>query len=392
MHLCILIEAWKPVWAGGQIHVWELCTRLVQDFDCEVDLFVMNLAGKVNGKAEQDKNTEFPMEETHCNGKLRIFRVGEKCSQDFFSRIKWGRKLQKVILEKHREKPYDLIHAMANFPGWPGKKLSKKLKIPLVFTVHGSGLEAIKDMYGSGLKSKFIYFTESYLQTKITYNHEITVDSSFLRFPNRNKKITVIPNGVTLEKFDSVKIERSSFFKILWVGRLHPQKGLTYLLEALAKIKEELEKKKVEVHLIGGGELEEELKEKAERLELGKIVKLRGKIYGEELIKEYISSHLFVLPSLYEGQPLTLLEAWAAKLPVIVTDVGGNKDFVVEGENGSLIPAKDVEKLAQTILSAVNNSSLSEMGNKGYQLVKENYTWEKMAEKTYGVYGEVLKK
>lgn len=380
----MLIEAWKPVWAGGQIHVWELCTRLVEKHNCTIDLFVMNLAGK--------EREEFPGEEEHLDGKLRIFRIGKKCSQDFFSRIKWGRALQKVIPKKHRNKPYDLIHAMANFPGWPGKKLSKKLKIPLVFTVHGSGLEAIKDMYGSGLKSKFIYFTENYLQTKIEYDHEITVDGSFLRFPNRNKKITVIPNGVTLEKFDSVKVDKAPFPKILWVGRLHPQKGLTYLLDALAQIKAELEQKKVEVHLVGGGELEKELKEKVERLELGKIVKLRGKIYGEELIKEYKSSHLFVLPSLYEGQPLTLLEAWAAKLPVIVTDVGGNKDFVVEGENGSLIPAKDVEKLAQTILLAVNNHSLLEMGNKGYQLVKENYTWEKMAEKTYGVYDDVVKK
>ncbi|MEK6845589.1 MAG: glycosyltransferase family 4 protein, partial [Nanoarchaeota archaeon] len=341
MRICMLIEAWKPVWAGGQIHVWELCTRLVRDFDCEVDLFVMNLKGK-------DDAEKFPEEENHCNGKLRIFRIGKKCSQDFISRIKWGRTLQTVIPEKHRDKPYDLIHAMANFPGWPGKKLSKKLKIPLIFTVHGSGLEAIKDMYGSGLKSKFIYFTENYLQTKIEYEHEITVDSSFLRFPNRNKKITVIPNGVNLEKFDSVKLERSSFFKILWVGRLHPQKGLTYLLDALSHIKAELEQKRVEVHLIGGGELEEELREKAVKLELSSIVKFRGKVYGEELIKEYKSAHLFVLPSLYEGQPLTLLEAWAAKLPVIVTDVGGNRDFVVEGENGYLIPAKDVNIIKES--------------------------------------------
>lgn len=390
MRIVMLIEAWKPIWAGGQVHVWELCQRLTEKHNCEVDLFVMNL----HDSTKKDKAEDYPSQEEHFSRKLKIFRVGKSCSLDFLSRIRWGREVIKIISQKHQQEPYHLIHAMANFPGWPGKKLSQKLRIPMVYTVHGSGLQAITEMYGKGIKSKFIYQTEKHLQTKIKYDYEITVDSSFLQYPNVNKKVIVIPNGVNIDKFDLISVDKSKNFKIIWVGRMHPQKGLTYLLDALALTKEELERKKVEMHLIGSGEIEEELKEKCAKLGLGEIVKFRGKVYGNELIKEYKSSHLFVLPSLYEGQPLTLLEAWAAKLPVIVTAVGGNKDFVVEGENGYIVPAKDTKVLADTLLKFINdkkgNRKQDEMGERGYRLVKNNYTWDKMAEKTLEIYQRVV--
>jgi len=377
MRIAMLIEAWEPVWAGGQVHVWELCNGLVNDYGCEVDLFVMNLPPK-------EKDQEYPDKESHLNGKFNIFRVGEKTPAFLIPRMKWGRKVIKLILEKNKEKKYDLIHAHANFPGFPAKIISRKLNIPIVYTVHGCGLESIKDMYGKGIKSSILYWSERFLQTKIRYDAEITVDSSFLKYKNVNKNIMVIPNGADIEKFDQVKVNKSKIFKIIFVGRIHPQKGLTYLLDALSLIKKEMVD--VEFHLIGSGELEAELQNKSRRLGLDKIVKFRGKIYGEEVIKEFKSSHLFILPSLYEGQPLTMLEAWAAKLPVLVTDVGGNKDFVVEGENGYLVPAKDKKAIAQALLKAVNFSELEVMGRKGYELVKNNYTWDKMVEKTFEVY------
>ena len=386
MRIAMLIEAWKPVWAGGQIHVWELCKRLTENHGCEVDLFVMNL----KESTKKDKLEDYPSTEEHFFGKLRIFRVGKPCSSDFLSRIKWGREVIKLISQKHQEEHYSLIHAMANFPGWPGKKLSSRLKIPIVYTVHGSGLQAIKDMYGKGIKSTLVYLTEKYLQTKIKYDYEITVDSSFLQYPNVNKNVVVIPNGADVDKFDQVNVPKSNNFKIIWVGRFHPQKGLTYLLDALNLIKIQLKENRVEINLIGFGEIESELKDKSRKLGLEEIVKFRGKIFGEEVIKEFKSSHLFVLPSLYEGQPLTLLEAWAAKLPVLVTDVGGNKDFVIEEENGYIVPAKDANALAQALLNAISNNQLENMGKSGHNLVKSKYTWDNMAKETLKVYSSVL--
>lgn len=385
MRIAILIEAWKPVWAGGQVHVWELCKNLINNYDCEIDLFVMNLKGN-------DEKEVYPQQEEHFSSKLRIFRIGKPCSQILIPRIKWTKEVVRVIQQKHSEKPYDLIHAHANIPGFPGKILSTKLNLPIIYTVHGSGIQSIKDMYGENIKSYIFAKTEQYVQTRIKYDAQITVDSSFLKYKNINQNIHVIPNGVNLEKFDQIKIKKSKKFKIIFVGRLHPQKGLTYLLDAVSLIKDKKEMKNVEINLIGSGELEEVLKQKSKVLGLDHIFKFRGKIYGKETIEEFKSSHLFILPSLYEGQPLTLLEAWAAKLPVLVTDVGGNKDFVVNEENGYLIPAKDINILADTLLKAINNKTLNKMGERGYKLVKENYSWDKMTEKTYRVYEKLIKK
>jgi len=379
MKICMLIDSWKPIWGGGQAHVWELGKRLVQNHGCLVDLLVMNIKGNNDKKVEK-----------YFNNKLRIFKIGKVSNFNFISRLGWCCGVIKAIKKINKKRNYDVIHAHANLAGLPAKIAGRMIGVPVIYTVHGCGLEAIKDMYGSGLRSYFLYKVENFLQTKIKYDCEITVDRSFLKYRNRNKNIKVIPNGVDIEKFDRVKIKKSKKFKIIFVGRLHPQKGLTYLLDALDLVKDKL--KNVEVHIIGDGELKEELKAKSKKLGLDGVVKFRGKIYGDELIKEYKSSHLFVLPSLYEGQPLTLLEAWAAKLPVIVTDVGGNRDFVVEGENGHILPPKDINKLAKTLLNTINDKSFKKLGGGGYRMIKEKNDWRYVTKNTSEVYCSITSK
>jgi len=76
-----------------------------------------------------------------------------------------------------------------------------------------------------------------------------------------------------------------------------------------------------------------------EKYKLEKYFVFKGKLFGDDLISEYKRNHVFVLPSLAEGQPLTLLEAMASKLPVIVTDVGDNSYFVKNHENGYILPS-----------------------------------------------------
>ncbi len=374
----MLIEAWKPIWGGGQAHVWELANALVKNHECKVDIFVMDIKGSDEKKYQE-----------YFNGKLRIFRVGNKTRFNFIDRINWCYKIKKLIQLEHKKETYNLIHAHANLPGWPAKKIGKKLNLPIVYTVHGCGVKSIKDMYKNPIISTVLYWFENYLQTKIKYDYEITVDKSFLEYKNKNKQLSIIPNGASVEKFDKIKSSKSKNFKIIFVGRLHPQKGLSYLIKATNLIRKELGNS--EIHLVGGGPEEKELKELTSKLKLHNIIKFRGKIYGDDLVKEYKSANLFVLPSLYEGQPLTLLEAWGAKLPVIVTNVGGNEDFIEEGKNGYMIDAKNIKTLSETLIKAKKNKNLAKMGLEGYKLVKEKYSWNQTAKKTFKIYNKVLK-
>jgi glycosyltransferase involved in cell wall biosynthesis len=294
------------------------------------------------------------------------------------------------VVNEASKKKYDIVHAHANLPGIPGKIIAKKLGIPVIYTVHGSGIEAVKEMYGS-LNGSLLYLIETLVQRKIEYNKEISVDSRFLRYKNVNKGISVIPNGVEIKKFDSISVKKSSKFKIIFVGRLHPQKGVKYLIEAVSKIKDKINN--VEISIVGSGEEEQRLKKLSKNLGVSDIVKFKGKLFGGDLIKEYKSSNLFVLPSLYEGQPLTLLEAWAAKLPVLVTNTGDNDKFVKNGINGFIVPPKNVSLLSINLLKIIgyNKTNLTKMGLNGYRLVKDNYTWDKMVEKVNKVYENARK-
>ncbi|MDR3583410.1 MAG: glycosyltransferase family 4 protein [Candidatus Pacebacteria bacterium] len=381
MRIAMISEVWEPIWGGGQAHVLELSKKLVANHGCEIDIFTMNFLDE-NGNS-QPKISELK------NGKIRIIRTGKIRSFNFRDRIFWMFELVRAVKKNHRERKYDVIHAHANLPGIPGKILSELLKIPVIYTVHGSGVESMYSMYGKNIKSFIMLQLEDFLHRKIKYSKEISVDRRILKSKNRNKNVSVISNGVDMEKYDSISWPEVNVFKIIFVGRLHTQKGIDYLLDAINKIKKKLPLT-CELHIIGDGELKHHLENKIKKYGIEKIVKLRGKISGMKLVNEYKSSQLFILPSLFEGQPLTLLEAWASRLPVIVTDVGDNKFFVQDGVNGYIIPPQDTDILSQQILEAMKNPNLKELGENGYALVKEKYNWENVAKKTYGIYTQII--
>jgi len=117
-----------------------------------------------------------------------------------------------------------------------------------------------------------------------------------------------------------------------------------------------------------------------------------GALTGKSLIKAYKRSHVFVLPSLAEGQPITLLEAWAAKLPVVVTTVGDNPLMVKDGVNGYLIEPNNVAQLTNAILKVFRARTKDvAMGEAGYKLVRKCFSWEMVADQTWDVYQEVLR-
>ncbi len=260
-----------------------------------------------------------------------------------------------------REWKIDLIHAHAYWPGLPGKILALLLRIPIVFTVHGSNLLDLKE-------KSFRAWLEKIILTQIRYDQVISVSRHFLQYKNVNKNIKVIANGVDVNKF-KIKIEiknlKNKKSTILFVGRDDPIKGLRYLKQAMIEIKQKMPQ--TELKIIQKG------------------------YSRQELINEYLKADVFVLPSLSEGQPLTLLEAWAAKLPVVVTNVGDNHKFVKNGHNGYLVKPKHVKGLAEAIVKVLKDKNRDKLGKQGYQLVKQKYSWEKCAQQTYEIYQKIIK-
>ena len=377
LRVCMLIDSWTPIYGGAQVHVWELSQRLVENHNCLVDIYTRKLTS--DSQKKYDKN------ESHLDGRLNIYRTGFPIQK----KNPFGKIVYALILPFNVKADYDIIHAHSYSSIWAAKIIKNILRKPLVYTIHGIDLKVLKEK-SRRYVPRIRLFMEDFTLFHFKYGCEISVDHSVKEYKNANKNVEVIPNGVDTSKFDIIETKKSDKFRILFVGKFSEQKGLTYLIESAVEV---LKKNpEAEFHLIGTGPLEDEIKAEIENKGLTKNFKLRGEIFGEELILEYKAADVFVLPSIYEGQPLTILEAWAAKLPVIATNVGGNKEFIRDGVNGYLVEAKNAKKLSEAIIKLMESGNREQIGESGYELVKEHYSWDRMAEKTYNVYRKLVEK
>ena len=121
-------------------------------------------------------------------------------------------------------------------------------------------------------------------------------------------------------------------------------------------------------------------------------ITFKGKLSTRELIKEYKSSNLYVLSSRTEGDSLTIKEAWAAHLPIIATRCNAPEYYVEDGVDGWLVEKENAGVLSEKIAEVLkmNASKRHEVGNKGYEKVKKQFTWDIAAKKTDAVYRHIL--
>lgn len=374
----MLIDGWKPIFGGGQNHVWEICKRLVEDHDCMIDLYVRSLKDK-DGK-------KFNKNERYFGGKLKIIRVGPAFRfYNVFGRICYIFLTPFCIKDE-----YDIIHAHAYLSAFPAKILKFLIKKPVVLTVHGTGSHIMDELSSNKVGCIIKKFVEDLILFKMKYDLEITVSRDFMRFNNLNMPY-YIPNGVNIKDFDKTVIKKDpGCFKLIFVGRFCKQKGLIYLFKAMKSVVKK--DKNIKLYMVGDGEDKEMLQNYIKNNNLKNNIIFCGKLFGSELIKEYKTSHLFVLPSIFEGQPLTILEAWAAKLPVLVTSVGDNPYIIKEGINGFLIKSKDEDILSKMIIKASKMNNLKKLGLEGYKELRKNFTWRLVANKLFKKYEELLKK
>jgi len=180
----------------------------------------------------------------------------------------------------------------------------------------------------------------------------------------------------------------------VFVGAICRDKGAYDLLDAAQTV---LQKRPdIRFRLIGPGRFPGEwdgvLRER-EKMGLTEKVEMPGAMSGQALADAYTSSNVFVLPTYKEGMPVVLLEAMAAGLPVITTDVGGIPDVIDEGVNGYLITPGDTDTLASKILEiAEHPERTTKMRHDNVEKVVANYLEPAVAERVAEVYRKVLKR
>lgn len=173
-------------------------------------------------------------------------------------------------------------------------------------------------------------------------------------------KVVVIPNGVDLERFrpggkQTARTDlrvASDAFVVACVGRLHPQKGHRYLLEALDAMRSRVPG--LLCLMAGEGALRVALEAEVKRRGLAAVCRFLG---AQDPIQPlYAAADVVVLPSLYEGMPNVVLESMAMGCPVIATAVEGSVDLVEDGVTGLLVPPADAAALERALLELASDS------------------------------------
>jgi len=203
-------------------------------------------------------------------------------------------------------------------------------------------------------------------------------------------KIRRISSGVDPGRFEEggSRLDRSDGVKTIGcVAGLDARKGHQFLLEAAAALK--AQGFKLQYQLAGDGPLRAELENHATRLGLRDEVSFLGFVADTAAFLADID--LFVMPSLFEGLGVAVLEAMAAGKPIIATRVGGLTESVIDGVTGLLVPPGDAAALASAIARLARSPSLAaEMGRHGRERVLQHFTLEQMARQNESYYYELL--
>lgn len=206
------------------------------------------------------------------------------------------------------------------------------------------------------------------------------------------EKVCVIQNGVDLEGFlPAVSDSDAECCNVLFVGRLLPNKGLKYLIEA-AELIVAKSSRKIKFKIVGDGAHKAQFEELVASKGLSDYFVFLGKVPSISAI--FQDGGIFVRPSLTEGMPLTVLEAMASQLPTVASNVAGTSELVIQNETGLLVESGNVEQLADAILYLVESPELAQrLGRNAREFIerkyKERYSWDAVASSTLSVYNSL---
>jgi len=210
-------------------------------------------------------------------------------------------------------------------------------------------------------------------------------------------KIRFLPNGVDAGKFRPDEHDRQCTREVLgigetftWlaVGRFDEAKDYSNMLRAFALV---YRKREGLLLIAGQGPLREEAEGLAKDLMIADSVRFLG--VRKDIPELMNAADAYVMSSAWEGMPIVLLEASSTGLPIVATDVGGNREVVLEGKSGFLVPPGEPETLAQAMLLLMERTpgERTFMGLIGRAHVIENYDMERIVDKWEALYNEFLK-
>lgn len=376
--IALFSVTYHPFVGGAEVAIAEVMKRLA---DYEFDIFTARLDSKL---AREERL-----------GNVRFFRVGS--GRPTLDKLLYPWRAMRLALKRHRQNPYNIIHAVLETYAGLAALLFKKREqsVPYILTLQSGDSDC-----WLWLRTWFWY--PLYRQV-YTCADKISSISNWLASRARRYgfqgDIKIIPNGVDVAHF-SGKIDpaerqfiRRSWgavagdFIIITASRLVKKNGIDILIEAMTRLPEN-----IKLVIAGEGEEEEKLKEKVKsnKEKVGGRVIFLGQINHASLPRVLKAADVFARPSRSEGLGNAFLEAMAAGLPVVGTKVGGIVDFIKDKETGLLVEPKNPQVLASAITLLAGNEKLRrQLADNGRALVRREYDWKTIASQYRAVYESV---
>jgi glycosyltransferase involved in cell wall biosynthesis len=211
---------------------------------------------------------------------------------------------------------------------------------------------------------------------------KFTAEQFIKLFKIPKEKIKVIPEGVDLEKFNKnvdtsdINEKLGNERKILFVGNLHPNKGVHFLIKSFALVKSRIND--VKLVIVGDGPLKHYLINLTKRLNLEKDVIFTGFVSDQELPKYYAACDIFASASVLEGFGLIFLEAMALGKPIVAFNLASIPEVI--GNAGILIDQINHEKFANAIIKLLSDEKLYQEKSENALKRAKLFSWEKIAE------------
>lgn len=319
-------------------------------------------------KKDQTEAFVFSSRKNSLKNHVQIPSFGRTLGPLFFS-LYISLKLEKII-NKYK---LDILQVYGG-PG--GVFLVRKANIPVIYVAN----HTYAQQFGHFKKKIYLFLMLlekiGYVMSKKIIAISSTTKKSLVHdYGIPPEKIIVIPVGINLDEFkplDDIKKIPSS---ILYVGRLDKRKGVQYLIRALRYVVKGFPMAKL--YIIGNGNLRDSLEKLARNEKVDDHVTFLGKVPMKDLVKWYNKAEVFVLPSLFEGFGIVVLEAMACGTPVIGTKVAGIVDIIENKKTGILVPPEDEKKLGEEIKRILNSPKMrKKIVYISRRYLKKKFEWE----------------
>lgn len=393
MNILLITSEFPPFSLGGvSVHSEQLVNEMCVDGKDNKVTIITFMNDRKESDLKVEKNNNKLVVRVNIHGKIGEAKNEEEQYVVQNSLMRTG---IDYLLENNLLCDIELITLHGNFLAETAMHLKQILKVPLVYHAHSTySFDKLK----SNKEEISLIASE---EMRLCQNANCIIAVSFYLkmliveyFKLPASKIVIIGKGININAYDAVIKDKTwADFRILFVGRISIEKGIEVLLMALRLL---LRRKTFQgkLYIVGSAisqDYLEHIKNRIKQLSLENSVFFLGSKTQSEIVKEFKASDLVVVPSHNETFGRVAIEAMAAKVPVIVADVGGLGPLVEEEITGFKFSDGDYIGLMNKILFVYNNPDVSKMvAERAYKYVCDTYTFEKVYTQTIHIYTNVI--